>query len=1287
MKNFKRIIAVVTALSVMLTLTLAFDFTTVSAQEFSDVSDSAAYSTAVGLLTSLGVIAGYEDGTFRPDNTITRAEAATIMVRALGRESQAKSSKGATKYSDVSADNWASGYINVASDMGIIVGFPEGTFLPDSPVTYEQIVKMIVCAIGHDVKADANGGYPNGYLQAASTAGVTKGVGGSIGQAASRATVARLIYNSLEIEMMEATGFSTGLLGTTYTTNGKTILNDYLNLEKVDATVEKTYLSGDTYTKKNNDVTLDITKVYGSSDHVSKASYEKGESYVFDAGDTDVAIYLGYAITAYVGEDEETGEDTVFAVTLAAKNNEVEIDSDKLNESGTSDSVISYVKKVTDRKYTTLSLDKKYTLVVNGQIVSDSIEDYFDEFDVMTVVDNDNDDVYEFVFISAYTSDGVEFVVTDIDSDRYSYYFEGKNDSFEVDLDEDDVLYSVVRDGKTADLDDIAVGDTITVLDTSRDIITIYASSEYITGTIDTYDDDENEYTIASGSKTKTYTLSPAYTDSLDVGDSGTFYINYLGKIAYSTVSSTVASGDYVFITNYDTSTSWNKTSYLVQVVTASGSIKTYTIKSTKVKVIDSKGNVYKNLDAEEAYKILLSEDTDVSKNYSVDGYAGVAKVKVSSSGVLSEIYIPGSYSDFYAQTKYASDNSKEYSAKKKSYGVYDLSGKIVTFNIDKTEKDLVDAVETGNISDFFNDGDSYNFIAYGEKSDDIEAVMITDGIASINYQQHATVITKVSSVTSNGEKTTRYTGITNGKTLTYTVDPDDSFDVEKGNIVLIEVGSDGYISALEVVAATTTDPDDLADALAGGDVPTDEDADVYAGLVVDKNSRNFTIEDVNDRFYHDTDSAYALIDYTAKETQYTSSTFSNIKVTSSIETFAVVRLYEDTVIDVFIFRMNAGTYGGGSANVWDNITTVDDEEPTAATTAPTEATTAPTEATTAATEASTEATTEAVTEAPTETATTTEAVTEAPTEATTATEAVTEAPTEAATTTEATENETISLSGLTTETATLPTVATNATEKATTATEATKATEVATKATEAATEATTEAPTEAPTEPATEATTEAPTEPATEATTEVATTATESATTPEEPSEKPAEPTEAPTEPATEAPTVATEATTEAATKATEIVIAVTEATTAPTEAATNAAGAKLDTKTAKSVLDLVNAERAKENLPALKWNATLAKAAENHSLDMATNNYYSHISQDGRTFDKRLIAAGVKNYSWIAENIAKGQRSATEVMDSWMNSTLHRENILSANFTEIGIALAISADGQYYWTQEFLG
>lgn len=129
--------------------------------------------------------------------------------------------------------------------------------------------------------------------------------------------------------------------------------------------------------------------------------------------------------------------------------------------------------------------------------------------------------------------------------------------------------------------------------------------------------------------------------------------------------------------------------------------------------------------------------------------------------------------------------------------------------------------------------------------------------------------------------------------------------------------------------------------------------------------------------------------------------------------------------------------------------------------------------------------------------------------------------------------------------------------------------------------------------------------------------------------------------------------------------------------------------------MLDAVNSARATArycgsthypSAPALGWSCSLAHAAERHSTDMATQNFFSHTGSDGLRVGDRAAAAG---YRWqaIGENIAAGQSSVTAVMQSWMTSPGHCANVMNSLYADFGSA-RITNDGsdfRIYWTQVF--
>lgn len=161
------------------------------------------------------------------------------------------------------------------------------------------------------------------------------------------------------------------------------------------------------------------------------------------------------------------------------------------------------------------------------------------------------------------------------------------------------------------------------------------------------------------------------------------------------------------------------------------------------------------------------------------------------------------------------------------------------------------------------------------------------------------------------------------------------------------------------------------------------------------------------------------------------------------------------------------------------------------------------------------------------------------------------------------------------------------------------------------------------------------------------------------------------------ETTTTTTETTTTETTTTTEATT-----TTAPDRPSTTPTTTteRVETSPADQVVALVNEARDLAGCEPLTVDERVAEAARKHSADMAEHDYFSHTTPDGVDFAQRMRAEGYPSPG--GENIARGQRSAEQVMRAWMNSDGHRRNILNCGFTTIGVGLDTRG---WYWTQNF--
>ena len=154
MRNLKKILALVLALVMSMSLMA-------TANAFTDDANvDATYDEAVTVLSNLKVFQGYDDGSFQPKGSITRAEVAAIIYRiATGdvTDSQVGIYADYNKFDDVKSTSWYAGYVNYCANAEYIKGYDAKTFGPNDPVTGYQALAMILRAVGYDKNGEFTG--------------------------------------------------------------------------------------------------------------------------------------------------------------------------------------------------------------------------------------------------------------------------------------------------------------------------------------------------------------------------------------------------------------------------------------------------------------------------------------------------------------------------------------------------------------------------------------------------------------------------------------------------------------------------------------------------------------------------------------------------------------------------------------------------------------------------------------------------------------------------------------------------------------------------------------------------------------------------------------------------------------------------------------------------------------------------------------------------------------------------------------------------------------------------
>lgn len=943
MTNLKKTLAVVLAFAMVLSMGVISTFA------YSDVEAGTKTDEAVTILSNLNILKGYEDGTFKPDETVTRAEMAAIICRTLGYESQAESSKGTTVFNDVAGDHWASGYVNVAQAQGIINGYGNGQFGPEDKVTYEQAVKMIVSALGYDLVAAQKGGYPTGYLAVASAEGITKNANGKVGDPAKRSSIAILTYNSLEVRLMDQTSWSTGSDGDKYGKLDDTILSKYLEVDKYEGVVTATpatNTAGTTYdsTKKPEATIGSAKKVEYINGKLEKTAVSPQ---VAKAGKVDTDGLLGKYVVAYIGEDDATGDDTIFAIALNENKNTVTklsatqlVDSDEKYGDAATENTIGY-KAIGSTKIQDLTVAAGAKVTKNFANVSSSdftkqntaeLKAIVGRGGVIELICNDNDSEIEYINVISYAR---EAVVEKVKEANGIYKFDCYKGSLpRIDTEDKDKKYIIYKDGEVVDAKALAANDTINYFSVSSDdnYQIFYASSKTVTGAVSSYDTTENNVTIGGVD----YDLSSfsGLTAAKLSGEEGTFYLNVDGQIAHNETAPT-QSGKYAYALAVYDETSGVDTGSYIQVALADGTVAEYKISDTAKVVKDDnteEASGKANFKAFFANKMTAQSPATTFKTTVADAKANkdslMVKLTVSGDKVTKAKLLP-------TGTSAVGNTSNKYDKDSNSLGALSFDDSTVVFAFKQTTGVIdPDDVKVGKVADFFvDDEDNYDVIAYDEDSSSVYGALVGfDLTSTISKDSAVFVVSSLKTTTYNNEDAYLVKGFVGGESKTITIYNKDGYDGQNpedlvaGDVILIsEPNAEGIVSDIKQLVdfakgATVAAAPTITVNKTAGVSALDQ---IYSGKgkLTNATSSKFTIDgDVDDDaagsstvfaaagegISYKSNANYTLVDFSDnfKNPDVTIEDGSDYTFDTAYTTYAYVRVVDGKLKDVVVYRL-----------------------------------------------------------------------------------------------------------------------------------------------------------------------------------------------------------------------------------------------------------------------------------------------------------------------------------------------------------------------------------------------
>ncbi|MBE7034709.1 MAG: S-layer homology domain-containing protein [Ruminococcaceae bacterium] len=754
-------------LSAMMTLSMAV---TSFAALPSDATDTP-YAEAIETLGALGIMVGDDDGKFRPEATIRRSEFAKVAVTAMGLADVAASSNYQTKFPDVAANHWANGYINVATQQGVIIGDDEGNFRPDDSITYAEAMAMLVRITGYEPAALSRGGFPTGYMVVGAQNGISKNAAASSNQDVSRGMVAQMSFNALTVNLMEQVGFGNEAK---FEVVDKTLLEDVLDVTKGMGQISAvgiSSISGNS-TLKDNEVRI--------GDEVFT---------VAESALPEVRNLLGFTVTYYVAERAKGNSELILARSNENYNNATTIVTGNIEDVKAEPSkniIVRYwLDKENDKNTKSLSVSESAKMIYNGKAIDFDVDKIKPESGRVTFLDIDSDDVYDLVFVTSLSNIVVENVLTGSHkvTDKYG------NPSLVLDPEDKDVKFTILRSGQVISLADLKEWDVLSVaksLDGS--IISIEVATEKVSGKVTEIEDDKRTINGVQ------YEIAKNYVEEIKLGDEGDFYLDIEGKIAAVNAQSTLSS-NYAYVTSAALSTGFNPVLEMM-LFTKDGEVSV--VKSTnKIKLNGVSGKT-------------PAEVLDHLKNGGDSVSAQLITFEKNADGAITQLNTAKdlSASGEIDKNAFALNAAGEmtYNATSKKLGAYRITDNTIILNIPAGELEPTEySVEKAS---FFDDNQPYTVQVYDVREDfSAQLVIVTSATASASAEAPLAIIDQIAEVQNeDNEIVQRLYAYQNGQRVSFETESDgllvneDGEMLKRGDVVQLKLNTKNEITGVRVL-------------------------------------------------------------------------------------------------------------------------------------------------------------------------------------------------------------------------------------------------------------------------------------------------------------------------------------------------------------------------------------------------------------------------------------------------------------------------------------------------------
>ena len=482
----------------LLSLILALCVILSAAPTFAAFNDIAGLKSEydIRVLEGLEIVDSGES--YRPESYITRGDFFLMTARIMGYKAEAPEDA-----------------VSYLASAGVISGYGNGEFKCDSAITYNEALKMLVVALGYGQNAMMQGGWPTGYVTVASSLDVTEPADKISGDGyVTRGMAATLLVRAGNTKTAQVTyRDENSIMGPT---GGETLFKESLGVTRVTGII-----NANSATSLDNPSGISLNEVKIGTDHI-------------DAGNTNAKEYLGYLVDAYCVE--EVGYKALAVVPVKEKNNVLRLSSGSdITATGSYPSQIDISFYNNDGKEKHVKAENCDVIYNGAAYLGFSLSDISIDSGEVILLDNDNDGIYDVIFINEYEN----YVVKNINKDTLKVY-DVYGRVLDLDVDSEQVQ-RIGANGVLTDVDGIYADDILSVQKSKNgNVIKVQIVKKPVSGTIEAISNANGNTKLTIGGKD--YYVEKAFdaivhSDKTDyyVGLEAVFHLDAEGKIVHIT--------------------------------------------------------------------------------------------------------------------------------------------------------------------------------------------------------------------------------------------------------------------------------------------------------------------------------------------------------------------------------------------------------------------------------------------------------------------------------------------------------------------------------------------------------------------------------------------------------------------------------------------------------------------------------------------------------------------------------------------------------------------------------